>query len=451
MPPSTRRQPRPPLVPPIRFDRAPGPSPVAAPPANVAITTLANGLRVVTERMDHLQSAAVGFHVRAGSRDEGADQHGIAHLMEHMAFKGTTARSAQDIAEAIENVGGEVNAATSTETTSYYARVLRDDVPLAIDLLADIVLDARLDADELAREQHVILQEIGAAADTPDDLVFDRFQEAAFADQALGRTILGTPDSVRGFAAGDLRRYVAERYRGPDAVLSAAGAVDHDAVVRHAERVFGALPAEPAAAPAPGRYTGGDARETKPLQEAQIVLGFAGRAYHARDFYASQLLATVLGGGMSSRLFQEVRERRGLCYAVYAFHWGFSDAGLFGVHAATGGEDVGELVPVLLDELRRAGDDIGAAEADRARAQVRAGLLMSGESPAARASQLARQTLLFGRVVPADELMERLEAITPERLRDLAARTFAGEPTVAALGPVDALPTRDDIAARLAS
>ena len=419
---------------------------------NVRLTTLANGLRIVSESMPHLESAAVGIYVRAGSRDERADQHGIAHLVEHMAFKGTGSRSARGIAEEIENVGGEVNAATSTETTAFYARVLRDDVPLAIDILADILLDATLDADELEREQHVIVQEIGAAADMPDDLVFDRFQETAFADQALGRTILGTRESVERFRAADIRRYLAEHYRAPDMVLSAAGAVDHDAIVAQAERLFSGLSSKRQAAPEPGLYTGGEAREPKDLQEAHVLLGFGGRAYHVRDFYASQFLAMVLGGGMSSRLFQEVREKRGLCYAIYAFHWGFSDAGLFGIHAATGEEDMAALVPVVLDELSRLSDGVTQAEVDRARAQVGASLLMSGESPASRAGQLARQLLLFGRVIPSTELMERLQAITPARLSELAGRLFTETPpTVAALGPIDAMLHGREIAARLGS
>ena len=413
------------------------------------ISTLANGMRVASEAMPHLESAAVGVWVRAGSRDEQADQHGIAHLLEHMAFKGTRSRSARAIAEEIENVGGEVNAATSTETTAFYARVLRRDVPLAVDILSDILTNATLDADELERESHVILQEIGAAADTPDDLVYDRFQEQAFADQALGRTILGTPQTVSGFRAADVRRYLEQHYRGPNMVLAAAGAVDHDALVRLAERRFGHFPAATDAAPEPGRYTGGETREVKDLQEAQILLGFPGRAYQERDFYASQFLSMVLGGGMSSRLFQTVREERGLCYAIYAFHWGFADAGLFGVHAATGKEDVETLMPVILDELRRAGESISEAEVERARAQIGAGLLMSMESPAARAGQVARQLLLFGRVVDNAELMERLHAITPARLLDLAGRTFAGKPTLAALGPVDALMPGEAIARHL--
>ena len=423
---------------------------VKAPPASssgVEVTRLANGLTVASERMDHLQSAAVGLYVRAGSRDEQPDEHGLAHLLEHMAFKGTASRSARQIAEAIEDVGGEINAATSNETTTYYARVLKDDVPLAVDVLADIVMNPALDPDELEREQHVILQEIGAANDTPDDVVFDRFTEAAFEDQAIGRSILGTPQSVEALGSGAIRRYLDRHYAADRMVLVAAGAVEHDALVREAERRFGSLPRSvDTPPPPPADYRGGEFREARDLMDAQLVMGFEGRAIHGEDFYASQVLASVLGGGMSSRLFQRVREERGLCYSVYAFHWGFSDTGLFGVHAATGEDDVAQLVPVLTDELKRAADDIDDAETARSRAQMRASLLMAQESPSGRASQIGRQLLLFDRVVPNDEMLRRLEAIDAGRLRDLAGRLFQDTPvTLSSVGPVRHLPSREAI------
>lgn len=420
----------------------------------VECTRLASGLTVVTENMPHLESVALGVWIKSGSRDETLDEHGIAHLLEHMAFKGTKRRSARDIAEQIENVGGEVNAATSTETTSYYARILKDDVPLAVDILADILTESSFDEDELQREKQVILQEIGAANDTPDDVVFDHFAETAFANQTIGRPILGTPQTVLSFTPDQIRRYLGRNYTTDRMFVVGAGAVDHHDFVRQVEDRFASLPRQPAAVPVaePAKYTGGDVREDRDLMDAQVLLGFEGKAYHARDFYCSQILANILGGGMSSRLFQEVRERYGLCYSVYAFHWGFSDTGIFGVHAATAGENLPELMPVIIEELRKASMQIDQQEIDRARAQIRAQLLMGQESPAARAGQIARQMMLYGRPIPNEELMDRLSGITIERLTDLAGRLFFDTvPTLSAIGPVEKLAPMDEILGALSN
>ncbi|CAN7599810.1 pitrilysin family protein [Rhizobium sp. LjRoot30] len=421
---------------------------------NVECTRLPSGLTVVTENMPHLESAALGVWIKSGSRNETESEHGIAHLLEHMAFKGTARRTARQIAEEIENVGGEVNAATSTETTSYYARVLKDDTSLAVDILADILTESAFDEEELDREKNVILQEIGAADDTPDDVVFDKFSGMAYKNQTIGRPILGTPETVMGFSPDDIRAYLGRNYTTDRMFVVAAGAVDHDAFVRQVEQRFSGLPTAPSAPPVfePAIYTGGEVREDRDLMDAQVLLGFEGKAYHARDFYCSQILANILGGGMSSRLFQEVRENRGLCYSVYAFHWGFSDTGIFGVHAATGGENLPELVPVIIDELRKSSERIDQQEIERARAQIRAQLLMGQESPAARAGQMARQMMLYGRLITNQELMERLAGITTERLTDLAGRLFFDKaPTLSAIGPLEQLAPMQDIIASLST
>ncbi|MDZ5698819.1 pitrilysin family protein [Chelativorans sp. M5D2P16] len=417
---------------------------------NVEVSRLSNGLTVATETLPNLESVAMGIWVKSGSRHEREDEHGIAHLLEHMAFKGTGKRSALQIATDIEDVGGEINAATSVETTAFFARVLRDDLPLAIDILTDILTDSRFDPLELEREQHVILQEIGAAQDTPDDCVFDRFTETAFRHQAIGRSILGTPETVESFSSPQLHSFLKRQYGAERMVVVAAGGVDHESFVRQVEERLGSFREKAeAVVPQYAHYVGGDYREHRDLMDAQIILGFEGRAYHVRDFYASQVLSMILGGGMSSRLFQEVRERRGLCYAVYAFHWGFSDTGIFGVHAATGKGDIEELIPVILKELQMAGERIDQAELDRARAQYRAGLMMSRESPASRASQIARQLLLYGRPIGTDELMDRLAGLTVDRLANLSGRLFTSRPTITAIGPVGALASFETIHDRL--
>ncbi|MFC5584056.1 M16 family metallopeptidase [Nitratireductor kimnyeongensis] len=406
----------------------------------VEVSRLSNGLTVATETLPHLETVALGIWVKSGSRNEHENEHGIAHLLEHMAFKGTSKRTARQIATDIEDVGGEINAATSVETTAFYARVLSADMPLAVELLSDILTDSKFDPHELEREQHVILQEIGAAHDIPDDIVFDRFTETAFRHQALGRSVLGTPETVQSFTSDQLRGFLERQYSADRMVIVAAGGLTHDAFVREVESRLGGFRSKAEGKTPPyAHYVGGDFREHRDLMDAQIILGFEGRAYHVRDFYASQVLSTILGGGMSSRLFQEVREKHGLCYSVYAFHWGFSDTGIFGVHAATGKDDIEELVPLLLGELQKAGQSIGQDELDRARAQYRAGLMMARENPASRASQIARQLLLYGRPIDVDELMDRLSNLTVDRLTDLSQRLFTTKPTLAAIGPVGSL------------
>lgn len=416
------------------------------------VSSLSSGLKVVTHAMDHLESTALGIWVGAGSRSERDEEHGLSHLLEHMAFKGTEKRSAVDIVEEIEAVGGEVNAATSIETTSYYARILKEDLPLAVDILSDILRNSVFDQKELEREQHVILQEIGAALDTPEDRVYDLFTEAAFPGQPIGRTILGTPETVKAAGTPMLDAYLDRHYKGPSMVVSAAGAVNHDKLVAMIDERLGGLGSDNGPEPAFAKYHGGEAREARDLMETQIMLGFEGVPYSSPDFYTAQVLASTLGGGMSSRLFQEVREKRGLCYSIYAFHWSFSDTGIFGVYAATGPSDVNELMPVVMDELERAANDIDEKELLRARAQLRAGLLMTLENPAARAGQIARQLLLFGRIIPIEELVEKIASISVQNIRDLATQIFTGStPTLAAVGATNGMIEHAEVARRFGS
>jgi len=406
-------------------------------------------MTVLTHNMPHLESASLGVWVKAGSRWERAEEHGISHFLEHMAFKGTKSRSSREIVEQIENVGGELNAATSIEHTGYFARVLKDDVPLAADILADILRNSVFDQKELKREQHVIEQEIGAAHDDPNDQVFDLFQKSVFPEQAIGRPILGTVESVNSFGPKEIRAYIERNYVGSRMVLSAAGNVDHEQLVDIANQRFDGLIKTGEMEPTKAKYVGGDQRNLSDQEQAHIILGFEGRAYNSDGFYASQILASVLGGGMSSRLFQEVREKRGLCYSIYAFHWAFADCGVFGVSASTGEVEVSELMPVILDELRRAVDSITDDEVLRVRNQIRAGLLMSLESPTGRAGQIARQQILWGRPIEMAETIERINRIDANRVKDIARQIFASEtPAVAGNGPVGNLLSYDEIIER---
>jgi predicted Zn-dependent peptidase len=418
---------------------------------SVEVTRLASGLVVVTDRMAHLETASLGVWVGSGSRDEQPDEHGISHLLEHMAFKGTSRRSARQIAEEIEAVGGDLNAATSVETTAYYARVLRADVPLALDVLSDILTDPTFDAEELRREQNVIVQEIGAAEDTPDDLIWDRLQEVAFAGQPIGRSILGTPATVRSFDRAWLAAYLARNYRGPDIVIVGAGAVDHDRVVEQVERSFTSFTGPAAPQPAPAQFVGGSRIEPRELEQVHIALAMDGLPHRDPNLYSLQVFASVLGGGMSSRLFQEVREQRGLCYAIYSFHAPYTDSGMFGLYAGTDAADLSELMRVVVDEINAVAETANEAEVNRAKAQMRAGLLMALESSGARAEQLARQMIYWGRPIPLEEIVAKIDAVTVESTR-AAGRALIrrGRPAVAALGPGRGLESAATIADGLA-
>ena len=415
----------------------------------VDVTTLANGLRVVTDAMPRLQSASVGVWVDAGARYETPEVNGVAHLLEHMAFKGTKRRNAQTIAEEIEAVGGHLNAYTSREQTAYFARVLRDDVPLAVDILADILQHSVFDAAELERERTVVVQEIGQTEDTPDDIIFDQLQATAYPDQPLGWSILGTVERVENMAREALAGFMRRHYLGPRMVLVAAGAVEHAAIVALAEDAFGDLSSADAPEFAPASYAGGDYRDHRDLEQVHFAMGLPGLRYHDDDFYASQVMSTVLGGGMSSRLFQEIRENRGLVYSIYSFVSAYMDGGLFGIYAGTGAKEVEELIPVVCDELVKLSHDITDEEAARARSQLKASILMSRESSGSRAEQLAQQLIAYGRPLPVAEIGEKIEAVDVAALQSLAKRLAASRPTLAALGPVGRVEALDRVAARL--
>jgi predicted Zn-dependent peptidase len=401
----------------------------------VELTKLPSGLTIVTDSMPHLESASLGVWVGSGSRDERPDEHGISHMLEHMAFKGTTRRTARQIAEAIEAVGGDLNAGTSVETTAYYARVLKADVHLAIDVLADILADPSFDRAELKREQNVIVQEIGATEDAPDDLVFERLNETAFPDQPVGRSILGTPDTVRSFDPDKLRSYLSRNYKAPDMIVAAAGAVDHADVVEQASRRFASFGGPPAPVPQPAKFGGGTRIESRELEQVHLAVAMQGLPLRDPQLYSMQVFAAVLGGGMSSRLFQEVREKRGLCYAIYAFHMPYADTGVFGLYAGTDQSDAAELMQVVVDQIADATVNLQDNEIARAKAQMKAGLLMALESSGARAEQLARQIFAYGRPMPVEEIVARVDAVTARSVREAGVVLLRrSRPAIAALG-----------------
>ncbi|MBK1661487.1 M16 family metallopeptidase [Paracraurococcus ruber] len=417
----------------------------------VRLTRLPSGLTVVSETMPRVETVSIGAYVAAGTRHETAAENGVSHFLEHMAFKGTARRSAADIAREIENVGGHLNAYTSRENTAYYCKVLKEDVGLAADIIGDILTHSTFIPEELERERGVILQEIGQANDTPDDIIFDHFQLTAFPGQPMGRPTLGTEEVIQGMPRDALVNYMRQHYGPERMVIAAAGAVEHDTVVDLARRHFADLPTVAPQPPEAARYQGGEFREERDLDQVHIVLGFPATGYKDKLHYPTLLLSTLLGGGMSSRLFQEIREKRGLVYSIYSFAHPFQDGGLFAVYAGTGEKEAEELVPVTLEELRKVQTDVTQDELDRAKAQFRASLLMSLESTGSRTEQLARQLQVHGRIIPVEETKARIAAVTVEDVQEAARAAFRSAPTLAALGPAGKVPGLPAIAEKLAA
>ncbi len=416
----------------------------------VQISTLPNGLRVVTDTIGTVESVSVGVWVRAGTRDEPHEINGVAHLLEHMAFKGTARRSAADIAREIEDVGGQINAYTSRENTAYFAKVLKGDAPLAFDILADILQNSIFDPKELARERAVVLQEIGQSRDTPDDIIFDHFQSTAYPDQPLGRPVLGLPEIIDTMPRDDIMAYMRKTYGGKAMVLAVAGNIEHAVAVDLAESLFGDLAPGSRRDAEPGNYRGGEYREERDLEQVHLVLGFPAIGYHDDDFYAANILSSLFGGGMSSRLFQEIRERRGLVYSIYSFMSAYADCGLFSIYAGTGPESAAELAPAICAEIRRLPGSLNEAELARARNQLKVATVMALESPATRCEQMAQQLLLFDRLIPVDEQVARIEAVDAAAVARVAEKIFTGSPTVAAIGPLETLAGYDEIGKCLA-
>jgi len=417
----------------------------------VQLHTLSNGFRIITESMPGLKSASCGLWVGAGGRHETAVQNGIAHFLEHMAFKGTEKRSALQIAEEIEDVGGYINAYTSREMTAYYARCLSADVPRALDVISDIVLNPVFHHDDIETERHVILQEIGQAADTPDDIIFDWLHEVSYPAQSFGRTILGPEERVSRFAEADLRRFTGAHY-GPDRmILSAAGGVDHATIVAQAEAIFGGLTPVGFPGAEAARFVGGERREVKDLEQVHFALSFEAPGYRNDDVYTAQLWSMAMGGGMSSRLFQKIREERGLCYTIYAQSAAYDDTGQITIYAGTSEDEIAELTQLTLDEMKRAADDMSEAEVNRAKAQLKAGLLMGLESPSSRTERNARLLSIWGRVPDLDEAVARIDAVTTAGIRAYGGRLLAPKTALALYGPVTRAPGIEAILKGLAA
>ncbi len=418
--------------------------------SEIRLSRLDNGLLVASDPMAEVTSLTLGLWAGIGTRHEQPAENGISHLLEHMAFKGTKRRSAQDIAIEIENVGGFLNAYTGREQTAYHARLLAEDLPLGLDILADILQNPLFDEKELALERNVVLQEIGRAEDTPDDIVFDRFQSCLFPDQAMGRSVLGQAEIVAAMPAEALRAYFARHYHADNLLLVAAGKIDHARLCDLAAAAFANLGRGGMPSGEPARPGYGEFREARDLEQVHILIGFPGLSLHDPDHYAQGLLAQILGGGLSSRLFQEIREKRGLVYDIHSFATSWSDSGAFGIYAGTGETQAGEVLPLICDEIAKLAAGIPGAEIARAVAQVKSGLLMAQEKSSSRAESLAGQLRHFGRPLPPAEILQKIATVTEADLIRVLKRLLAGPPSLAAIGPLGEVMGREELARRLA-
>lgn len=413
------------------------------------ISRLSNGLTVVTDPMPGIESVALGIWVNTGSRNELPAQMGVSHMLEHMAFKGTATRSARAISEDIEAVGGVLNAYTSREQTAFHARILKEDVPLALDMIGDILTNPSFEHSELERERQVVLQELGQVRDTPDDIVFDHLQSAIFPNQPLGWSILGEEKTVTAFDRGMLKAYMASQYRTGGMTLIASGAVHHETIVKLAEEKCGGFNRGEVPPCVPSHYVGGDFREIEDLEQAHVAYAFPGLSNSDADYFVAQIYATALGGGTSSRLFQEAREKRGLCYSIYAFSNGFQDSGFLGVYAGTGEAEAAEISAVIAGEMEAIAGNLTDAEVARARAQLKVSLLMGLERPGTRAEQIAGQLFALGKVQTAAEIVAQLDAIDAAAVKRFAAGVMQnGAPAIAAVGPIGKLEAHQIFARR---
>ena len=399
------------------------------------LTTLPNGFRIVTRHIPYVETVSMGVWVGSGSRSETPKNNGIAHFLEHMAFKGTTTRSAFDIVQQIEAVGGDLNAATSQDATYYHASLLKENTFLGIEILADILQNSTFLSQEIEKERNVVLQEIDQTNDTPDDVVFDHFQTSAFPDQPLGRPILGSRSNVKSFNKEMLQEFIEENYHPSRMVFSAAGNLDHEQIVAHIQALFLYPRKDVKLSVEPGIYKGGYSHTFKELEQQHFVLGFEGVSVTSEDFYLAHCYSGLLGGGMSSRLFQEIREKRGLVYGISSFSSSYQDTGLFGVYTGTSEDKTEEIIRIIFQEMENSTVNITSEEAERSKNQLKAHILMAQESTSYWANSMARQVLTFGKPRRMEEIMDKIEAIDKHALGQYAGKLLKSKPCLAFIGP----------------
>ncbi len=409
-------------------------------------TILENGLRIITAERPQTETVSLGIWVKTGAAYEKQEINGISHFVEHMVFKGSKKRNSVQISEEIENVGGQNNAYTSREFTAFYAKMLKNDVELALDVIADFVLNPTFPIEEMEKEKEVVVQEIKQAIDTPDDVIFDYFQETAFPNQPIGRTILGPKENVRSFNPDILHSYMKNNYAADNTVVVAVGNLKHDTFVQMVKDRMSDYRAKTSFDIAPQIYKGGFYKENRKIEQTHVLLGFNGIEYKNPLYYPISIFSTIFGGGMSSRLFQEIREKRGLVYSVYSYCSSQTSSGLFGIYAGTSAEQLNTLIPVVADEIKKAvNEKVTEKELNRAKVQLKASMLMALESSSSTAEVIARQTLLHNRVIPTDEIVQKINDVTREDILNASQTLFSSNPTYTLLGDLKNYPDYDTI------
>ena len=414
-------------------------------------TSLPNGIRIITDSLDGVESIGLGLWVGVGTRDEDKSQNGIAHMLEHMLFKGTEKRTAQDFAEVIENAGGHMNAYTGREMTAYYIHILNDYTELAVDVLSDMVRHSTFPEDELERERAVILQEIHMYEDTPDDLVFEKAQMAAYPNQTLGTSGLGTIDIVQQIKSLDLKNYLQARYHPEKMVVSAAGAVKHDEFVELVSRYFGDI-AKSNSTVAPyekANYSPSASLIEKDTEQTHLVMGFQGISHHDPRYSAMRVLASILGGGTSSRLWQEVREKRGLVYSIYSYRDSYHDDGQFGVYAGSSPDNLAILAPIILEEIVKLPRGISVSELNRAKTQIISGARMGREKVMTRVDQQGRHMLTYNSPFLIQDFIKDVELVSQEDVISLAQSVFSSPLLLSVVGTYNNLMSYEDMQKQL--
>ena len=413
------------------------------------ITTLENGLRIITQNMQSFETVSMGIWNFVGGRDELEKNNGVAHLLEHMAFKGTKTRNALEIAETIENVGGDINAYTSKEITAYYVKLIAEDLLLGIDILTDILQNSTFAEEELNRERGVILQEIGMYLDSPDEMIFDYWQEKAFPKQSIGRSILGKTDIIKCISRNEVKNFMESHYNPKKMIISAAGKVNHEKFVEVIRKSCTNLPNGKTNNRVKAKYYSGEYREQKKLEQIHLLLGFEGIDYNHKDYYSLLIFSSLLGGGMSSRLFQEIREKRGLVYGISSFCSSYSDTGIFGIYSGTGDSQIQELIPVLCDQLNSSPNSITEKEINRGKAQLKASLMMGRESAFRRSEIAARQLLVFNRIIEPKEILKKIDEVNIDTVKHVSKKILSKPMTISSIGPIQKLEKIENIQSRL--